>query len=129
MTIEEALWSGCTGYLAINNLIGQRLYPVKLPQNPTYPAVIYRRVSNFGLLTHGGPVGFDTARFQFDYYGANYSDCRSVANAFRTYLEGYTGLMDEVCLSVVVFLNEMDEWGDEVEVYRISQDYKIIYNT
>ena len=128
MTIEEALWAGCTGYQAINDLIGLRLYPIKLPQNPTYPAVTYREISDIGLLTHGGPVGFDKARYQFDFYGRDYSQCRAVADAFRAYLEGYHGLMGEINISVIVFLNSNGEWGDEVEVFRISQDYRVIYN-
>lgn len=127
-SLEEALWAGCSGASAINDLIGLRLYPLKLPQNPTYPAAIYQRISNLGLLAHDGPAQLDTARFQFDFFGRSYSQARAVATAFRTYLEGYHGLMGEIRISVIVFENEIDAWGEEAGVFRLTQDYKIIHN-
>ena len=38
MIIEEALVAYLTGYAGLSALIGTRLYPLRLPENPTYGA-------------------------------------------------------------------------------------------
>lgn len=130
-TIEEALYDGITGYSRISDLIDNRLYPLIMPQNPTYPAVVYSRVSERGLLMHDGPPpgGSDVrqGRFQFDIYGDTYASVQDVAGELRAYLHGFVGEMGGVQISVIIHLNTIDGLGEEVEIFRTTQDYRIIH--
>lgn len=90
-TIEQSLYSHLTGHAGLSALVATRVYPVKLPQNPTYPAVAYSRVSRRAIFVRPAVRQISSPRFQFSILGAHYDDVRDVATqlkiavlAFRT---------------------------------------------
>ena len=46
--------------------VASRIYPNKLPQSPTLPAIRYFQVSEPFEHSHDGPSGFHHPRFQLD---------------------------------------------------------------
>lgn len=125
--IEEAIYTKLSSTDAVTDLVGTRIYPLKLPQNPTYPAITYGRVSARRGMTHDGPGDMAWPRFQFDCYGASYSAAKGVANAIRSTLNGFSGTVSTVNICAVFFMNEVDDFNDDTEVYRIAVDFRIIH--
>lgn len=58
---------------------GARLYPITLPQNPTFPAATYFRVARPHEHTHDGGETVHPL-FQFDCYGSTYIDANNLAH-------------------------------------------------
>lgn len=58
--IEEALYSRMTAHAGLAALVGTRVYPDQLPQNPTLPAVVYQRIDTRRESAMGAdaPIGF-----------------------------------------------------------------------
>lgn len=131
MTLEELLYAHVTSYPTVQAYIGQRLYPVTLPQNPTYPAATYRRVSTNVQYTRDGD-GVGRARFQVDCYATMYSQIISLANVMEDALEAFTSTMGPN-VSRTTVVNRMDdyEWfllaSGETDVYRIPIDCIVYY--
>lgn len=125
--IEEALYTRLTSVSTVSDLVGTRVYPLHLPQNPTYPAVTYSRVSTRRGMTHDGPGDMAWPRFQFDCYGLSYSVAKAVANAVRVTLNGFSDLVDGVDICAIFFLNEVDDFNDDVEVFRVAVDFRVIH--
>ena len=127
MSVEAAIWSLITDDTRFTDLAGTRLYPIRLPQDPVYPCVSYRRVSSQQDVGHDGSGDFESLRVQFDVYARGFEAARLLASTLRTMLNGFRGSVDGVRLWGVLFLNEFDGWGDAVDVYRITTDYRVMW--
>ena len=127
MTIEEAIFSKLTGEAAVTNLVGTRVYPFQMPQNPIYPAVVYSRVSTRRDMDHSGPGDMAWARFQFDCYGTSYASVKGLANVVRQVLHGFTGTVSGVDFCRVSFLNEVDDFEPQAEIHWVAVDFQIIH--
>lgn len=128
--IESALRTLALADSTVSGLVGTRMYPLKLPQDPTYPAVTYTRISGPRLYDHGGETGMAEGRFQIDSWGASYSSAKSAAAAVREAIEGYRGTTGGTEFASIFCVNDSDSYepqeGDE-GVWRVSTDYWIRY--
>lgn len=127
MSIEAAVRAQLVDNGNVAALIGTRAYLTRLPQNPTYPAIALRIVGMDQDMAHDGPVDFAASRIQVDLYADEFAEVRTLADAVRIALNGYSGLSADEQVWVVMFENEMDEWGDLLTVWRITQDYRVMW--
>jgi len=118
MTIETDIKTRLDAHSGLSALVSTRNYPVKLPQNPTYPAVVYSRVSA-NIISDLDNEHKDNPRFQFDVIGSSYSSVRSVI----------VQLLDAMVLSTTfkaVYLSDQDlEYDDDLELYRGIVDFSV----
>ncbi len=131
MTLEELLYAHVTSYASVQSYIGQRFYPVSLPQNPTYPAATYRRVSTAVQYTRDGD-GMGRVRFQVDCYATTYSQIVSLADAMEDALEAFTSTTGpNVSRTTVVNRTDDYQWfllaSGETDVYRTPIDCIVYY--
>lgn len=95
--------------------VSQRVYPLKLPQSPTYPAISYQRVSNTGT---NGSTPLRQTRYQINCWASTYAGTQTIAAAIKTAFEEYT----EGAIKMSLVVNEIDDYEDEVDVYRTIID-------
>lgn len=86
MSLETKLFGYLSTVPALSALIGTRLYPQSLPQEPVLPAATYLQVSAKPGVAHDGYVGWGWSRFQFDCYGVTPLVAVAVANALKAAL-------------------------------------------
>jgi len=127
MSIEAGLWSLLVNDAEVALEVDDRVYPVVLPQPPTYPAVTYRRISQNIPLAHDGPVAFSADRFQVDCYAEEIADLVSVVAAVRTCLNGYSGTSVGVKIWCIKLLNQVNGFGEAADVMRSSIDFLVTY--
>jgi len=123
MNIKQALFAH------LKNLVNGRMYPGRLPQEPTYPAITYRRISDAGLMAHDGPGDLNTARFQFDCHGTH-AQAEDTATAIKQALNGFTGIMGGaggVEIHGTFWQNTHDAFSGKTNIDKISVDFKILY--
>ena len=69
MTLEQIIQNALVADPGVSAVIGSRLYLLQLPQNPTYPAAVFQRVSTVPIYSHSPDVGqqgsVGVARFSF----------------------------------------------------------------
>lgn len=109
----------------ITGLVVQRVYPNALPQNPTYPAITYNQVSGVRVRNLKGPSGTAQPRISINAWASTYLGARSLADAIRQRIDGYSGLMGSTVVGNVILDNEIDFFEDQVLVHRVLQDYFI----
>jgi len=122
-------------YILINDAtvkaITTRCYPVALPQSPTYPLILYTKIT--GMRDHHlqGPSGHAHPRFQIEAWAQKasgydaYSVAKSLADAIRGALDGYSGTAAGTKIGSCLIESEQDDYQKEIEVYRVIQDYFI----
>ncbi len=76
----------------ITALIGSgadcRLYPSVMPQNPTFPALVYQLVSGPRDYTQDGPDGVTTFRMQLVCYSPDHAQVVALRDAIEATLSG-----------------------------------------
>ena len=126
-TIEEAIFTLLQSLSPITDLVGTRVYPLQMPQNPTYPCLVYRLISDRSLDWVEGDGGMYWPRFQFDCFAQSYGQAKRLARTLRLQLSGYSGLVGEIDLCRISFLNEVDDFEPVAEVYRVAVEFRIQY--
>jgi len=128
-TIEETIFARCTTHAGISALIDARCYPERLPENVTYPALVYTRISSSAaqFRTHElESVGLDDARFQFDSYAETSKGAKDLADQVFAAWDGYR---DECVVGYARQVNRRATRQDSINVYREISDVMMIYST
>lgn len=108
-------------------LVSTRVYPVLLPQNPTYPAITYQRISGPRVPIYDGPSTMAAPRFQIDSWSETYAGAKALAEAVREAMDCFHGTMSPVTVGVCEIITETDLYDDEARVFRVLQDYRILH--
>ena len=123
--IESSISTFLLADAILSGLIASRLYPLKLPQKPTLPAVTYQRISGERVHDMSGASGLAEPRFQFDAWADKYLDAKSVADAIRKRLDGFKGLAETDTVQSALLESDRDFYEDDVKIWRVSMDYFI----
>ncbi len=110
---------------ALSALIGTRLYPLRLPQQPNVPCISYAVIASARFHAWTGPLELVRTRVQFDAWATNYSEVVAVADALRLRLDGYKGPAGAGEIQGAFFDSERDLFEQDAELYRRSMDYRI----
>lgn len=94
--------------------LGNRVYPLVLPQNPTYPSVVYQRISSYDTQTINGTQSLDMGRFQIKVYATSYKNAIDTAELVKTALSGKA-----------LKLMEMDDYENDTKLFSLQLDYQI----
>lgn len=88
--IEEAIHEILVADATVKDLT-TRCYPSTLPQDPTYPLILYMRVYGAGENALEGPVGMANPHFQIEAWAKTYAAAKALAKAVRNALNGFRG--------------------------------------
>lgn len=126
MTVEAVLYGRATGHAGLSALIGNRFYPVLVPQNETGDAVSYQRIGAERVTASGANPGLVRARFQFDAWSATHPGMRALAEQLRQAFERWNTAGPPV-VQDVHFLNELEDFEPATRQHRGTLDFEVIY--
>lgn len=92
--IETGLYALLTSASAITSLVGNRIYPVALPEDATLPAIAYKLIGSQSWPTFD-TVGFQRKRFEFSCYATTYLVAITIKAALISVLDRYTGTLSD----------------------------------
>lgn len=122
MSVETALFTRLTStHAGTAALIGTRCYPLRLPQKPTFPAVVYQRVSSSGQI---GTTDRRTPRLQLSCWATTYAGARALAVQVRAALEEYA----DATIRMGRVVNEIDDFDETTELQRVILDAFLTVN-
>lgn len=116
MSAEADVYTALSSSAAVGAICGDRIKPVKLPQNITLPAISFQRIT----ADHGGSLAGDTSNkdrvyIQIDCWAKSYDDVKSLVAAVRTGMKALVSMP----------LDTTDFYEDETEIYRVAFDYYV----
>ncbi len=118
--IGEATRAALLADAGVAALVNARIFPLKLPQGVTYPAVRYQVISEPPINGLRGPNPTRHARVQVDAYAKGYADADALASA----IAGALGSREGTTLGSLR-LSRSDSYEQATEVYAVSQDFSI----
>ena len=124
--IEQGLLTHLQADAGITAIVDGRIDAVVSPQNETLPRITFQRISSNRVMSFGGPSGLTRGRFQIDCWAATYDDSKNLAEAVRLAMDGFSGLMGDVPVRVIL-LTDNDLFEANPKTYRVSMDFAIWY--
>ncbi len=121
------LGDGLFGYLSTTLSIGDRVYPLTLPQGAVLPAVTYQLVGGEGPLhSHTDAQGgdgthhptFDRSRVQLSCWADSARAADVLAAEVSAAVDGFTGSWGDVAIASALVDISIDDWRPDVAVYR-----------
>ena len=120
MNAEGAIRAAILASAPVTALVGTRVYPMMLPQAPTFPAIVYQRISTVPDMLVEGP-GFAPIRIQLSMWATTFGGARTLADAVVTALHGYHG--GELRLSRLI--NLLDDYEPDTKLFRVIADFRV----
>jgi len=112
---------------AVTNLVSSRIYPVILPQTPTYPAIVYEVVTTVRGQSHGGPHNLVQPRVQIDIFAETYEAAWDIEAAVRGALDGFSGALSGKKVWNVFHEDSNDLYAQDIKKSRVISDYTVAY--
>ena len=112
---------------AVTNIVASRIYPVILPQKPTYPAITYRDDEHSFDESFDGQNGLVESFYEIDAWSDTYVGAETLATAVRAALMNYTGTMGNVTsiMRVRITSGPFTVYENTVGAYRQTQVFSI----
>ena len=120
--IEEGFVTHLSGVAALVDLIGNRIYPMHLPEGVDMPAITYQRISGNRMRSHSGPSGTANPRYTFTCWAETYGGAKAVADQLRFILDGFNGAMGGVDVQAGLVEDDRDDFDTQLELYQVQVD-------
>jgi len=88
MTLESAIRTALVGDANINAIIGDRVYPLLIPQDVAYPAIAYQRISGKNLRSHDGADSLENVRVQLTLVAESFEMVKNLEKEVNRVLDG-----------------------------------------
>ncbi len=127
--IESALRTFILADSTVTTLISTRLYALKMPQSPTFPLIVYTKISGFREHDMDGST-IAAPRIQYDCWAETFPEAKALADALRERLDSHTGDVGSPAETVhfAYLLNERDFYDDDLQIFRTSMDFEVVHN-
>lgn len=123
--LEEAIPARLAAVGGVTALVGNRVYPLRAPQNAQRPFVVFQRISAPRVSAFGSDSGIARPRFQVTSWGETYASAKAVATAVRQALQRYRGTVLGVEILDCFVDTDQDLVDDEVKLFGVATDFFI----
>jgi len=129
MAIEADLYTHLINNSTVNSIVGDRVYPLRLEQGYTLPAISYQRISGDRAKDISGSIGHAQPRIQVDCWTNSYGKLKDLSEAVRQALDRFQGdLGGGSYVQHVSLEGETETYEEETEIQRVSLDF-VIYHS
>lgn len=122
MTIEEALTAYLGSYPSLVALVGDRIYPVTLPQQVVFPAVTFQFISEQRGYTHTGDDHLPTERVQVSCWSPDYLTVVNASAAVKAALSGLSGSLGLLAVPFAWLDNTTDLYEPDTQLHHRAVD-------
>jgi len=113
--IGKAIYNLCTSMSGLTALVGQRFYPVVMPEGTQMPCLVWRIRGNPAYTKSG--VGHEETDVDFRIFAGEYDDAIDIFLALRSGLEDIRGVYNGVTVSGGRITNFFDDYDREAAAF------------
>jgi hypothetical protein len=123
--LSKAIYTILSTNAGVSALIGTRIYPLKIPSNPTYPLITYQLISQPQVHTMDNKH-YSNSRMQVDAWATTFLSGQGLGDAIDSALNGYKGIVtSQENIHSCLQISREDYHEEGTEDYRVSFDYSI----
>lgn len=122
MSVEKDITTFLLNKDDISSLVGQRVYPIRLIDGVSLPALTYMRVSSTRERSHDGTYRI-SPNLQIDCWGNTYAEARELADTVIDTLDNFTGIWTN---QISIFnIDDRDISESETGIYHIITEFEV----
>lgn len=131
---QTRLHAKLTATTAVTDIVGQRVYPIKVTQGTALPYITYQTISDVSINHSTGATETNSTRIQVDCWAATYDVARTLAKAVKEALKNWTDAAGDPAISSSHYDAGSDApedvlpGEDRLAAFRVRQDYILWYN-
>lgn len=135
MSVKKAVFALLSGHAGLTALVGTRIHRQLLPQEPTYPAVVYTRTASVLVASLGRESGLWRSTISVDCLAETESGAEAVALQVRDALDHQSGLIGwpvnaspyagQLQIQAIAHLDSTDNYDDELEIHAVTEDFEV----
>ena len=80
---EAVLWDTLVNNEGVHALVGEKVYPLVIPQGTVLPCITYQRLRSYPANTLSGASGLERVDLEIDVWANKYGEAKEVAKAVR----------------------------------------------
>lgn len=123
--LEAALYTRLAAYGGLTALTSTRIYPLIIPQDPTYPCLTYQRIDGPRESALNSDMGLPHPRIQIDSWGKTYASAKAVATQVRGALQRWSDSGASPAVLDCLLETDEDGYESETNIFRVRQDWVI----
>lgn len=134
MKAESVIHYRLTTFSGTQALVGTRVHPVLLPQEPVYPAIVYKRTESRRTEGEYSDPGMAFVRIQVTCFSKDYVEVKALAEQIRLALERYGSALTGTPINGVTVYDihmgsEADTYepGERLEVFAHATDFTVVH--
>ncbi len=128
MSVEANILTYLLTISAITDIVVARIYIHDLPQEATFPAITYHRISNVKTISQDGDSNLDNDRFQFSCWSYTFVEITTLVDALETALHCYKGAMGDMTAGSSFLENKPSIFEPDTKLFHVPVDFKITHN-
>ncbi len=132
MKAETVIKTRLSEHSGVVSLVADRVYPVVLPQSPTYPCVTYRRTGSDR--SHGPHADHGYARVDIEVviYDNTYTGVKTIAEQVRLALSRYGSSeagsdIGGVTVYDIYMERDQDAYDPDLDIYQVQNTFTVHY--
>lgn len=129
MSLETAIISLINADVTLVGLLSTRWYPLRLPENPTYPSGTYQQISDLNISSHQGNSNLADTRLQLTIWTTKYSDGVTIRDELKRVLRDFKGTVGSDRLDRVEWANDLTMLEPETQKHQRVIDLLVWHNT
>lgn len=118
--IEHFIYQLLTNDAGVSALVGTKVYPTLLPQNPVFPCVGYAVEPTAENITFDGQGTNQAANIEIDCWAALHADALALGEAVNAAIKNYSGTLAGVQVDAIYIDSALTFFEDAAEKYRYS---------
>lgn len=123
--METAIYDILTNTASVTDIVSTRIYPSRIPQGETLPAVTFQRIGNEPQDDKDGVSDLDVITLDIDMFGKSLSELKTLSGAIRTALDRFSGTRVGIIIDSIRYVTDRDLYENSKEIHHINQEYSI----
>jgi hypothetical protein len=127
MSVESEVKTRLSTDINVLAILGERIYPVILPQNPILPAAQYVIMDAAPTINLSAKAGLYRYEMQIDIFARKYSEVVNAENIVRKSLQSYSNI-ETGSIQAIHHLMSSDDFEKEISDYKKIMRFSIWHN-
>lgn len=124
-TFDDTLFTYLSGHAGLSALVGDKIYPDKIPQKVESPYIRFFEVNREKIYSHQGYSNSSIYSIQITSYSSTKAGARAIADQVTAAMEAWTTASEQI--GHVFQEGENPGWEDSQGQYYVDQDYDVFY--
>jgi hypothetical protein len=126
-TIEDFIYYRLANTSAVSAIVGSRIYRLKMPDNPTLPAITFETTVGDFIESFEGSSGLRNPVMRIHCWATTAGVAQDLAEKVRVAMHGYRGTYSDRVIQNILEWSTMELFDHEIEIFHVAATCRVWY--